>query len=153
MHISESDWNIHVCKEKCKDAALLPGEIVCVIKYVKATNPFVSYSLIVVIYIYHLLHNFLIHICFLLLLPHISHTSFLNNPLLFLHYFSNSTKQTEMAGIQHEVEHPRKAFGLAAKDSSGLLSPFNFSRRCACVRVCVCLYIFTHIHTSTSIFF
>ncbi|KAJ4768842.1 cinnamyl-alcohol dehydrogenase [Rhynchospora pubera] len=28
-----------------------------------------------------------------------------------------------------EEEHPRKAFGLAAHDSSGLLSPFPFSRR------------------------
>ncbi|XP_042490900.1 probable mannitol dehydrogenase [Macadamia integrifolia] len=28
-----------------------------------------------------------------------------------------------------EQEHPRKAFGLAAKDSSGFLSPFKFSRR------------------------
>ncbi|XP_061345864.1 probable mannitol dehydrogenase isoform X2 [Gastrolobium bilobum] len=28
-----------------------------------------------------------------------------------------------------EVEHPRKAFGWAARDPSGLLSPFNFSRR------------------------
>ncbi|XP_042490914.1 probable mannitol dehydrogenase [Macadamia integrifolia] len=28
-----------------------------------------------------------------------------------------------------EEEHPRKAFGWAAKDSSGVLSPFKFSRR------------------------
>ena len=28
-----------------------------------------------------------------------------------------------------EVEHPNKAFGWAARDTSGLLSPFNFSRR------------------------
>ncbi|CAJ1931248.1 unnamed protein product [Sphenostylis stenocarpa] len=28
-----------------------------------------------------------------------------------------------------EVEHPRKAFGWAARDPSGHLSPFNFSRR------------------------
>ncbi|KAK9991232.1 hypothetical protein SO802_026217 [Lithocarpus litseifolius] len=28
-----------------------------------------------------------------------------------------------------EEEHPQKAFGWAAKDSSGLLSPFHFSRR------------------------
>ncbi|XP_028759483.1 probable mannitol dehydrogenase [Neltuma alba] len=35
-----------------------------------------------------------------------------------------------MAGAQaFEFEHPRKAFGWAARDSSGLLSPFNFSRR------------------------
>ncbi|PKU77314.1 probable mannitol dehydrogenase [Dendrobium catenatum] len=31
--------------------------------------------------------------------------------------------------VSPEEEHPRKAFGLAAKDSSGVLSPFNFSRR------------------------
>ncbi|AET03358.1 putative cinnamyl-alcohol dehydrogenase [Medicago truncatula] len=31
--------------------------------------------------------------------------------------------------ISPELEHPRKAFGLAAKDSSGVLSPFIFSRR------------------------
>ncbi|KAL2348990.1 hypothetical protein Fmac_002990 [Flemingia macrophylla] len=30
---------------------------------------------------------------------------------------------------QPEFEHPRKAFGWAARDSSGLLSPFKFSRR------------------------
>ncbi|KAK4585059.1 hypothetical protein RGQ29_022647 [Quercus rubra] len=28
-----------------------------------------------------------------------------------------------------ELEHPNKAFGWAARDTSGLLSPFNFSRR------------------------
>ncbi|CAH2044657.1 unnamed protein product [Thlaspi arvense] len=28
-----------------------------------------------------------------------------------------------------ETEHPNKAFGWAARDKSGLLSPFNFSRR------------------------
>ncbi|KAK9949332.1 hypothetical protein M0R45_004861 [Rubus argutus] len=28
-----------------------------------------------------------------------------------------------------EHEHPKKAFGWAARDSSGLLSPFKFSRR------------------------
>ncbi|OIV93022.1 hypothetical protein TanjilG_20684 [Lupinus angustifolius] len=30
---------------------------------------------------------------------------------------------------QPELEHPKKAFGWAARDTSGLLSPFNFSRR------------------------
>ncbi|XP_027359975.1 probable mannitol dehydrogenase [Abrus precatorius] len=30
---------------------------------------------------------------------------------------------------QHETEHPKKAFGWAARDPSGVLSPFNFSRR------------------------
>jgi hypothetical protein len=30
---------------------------------------------------------------------------------------------------QYEVEHPKKAFGWAARDTSGVLSPFNFSRR------------------------
>ncbi|RDY08850.1 putative mannitol dehydrogenase, partial [Mucuna pruriens] len=30
---------------------------------------------------------------------------------------------------QPEIEHPRKAFGWAARDPSGVLSPFNFSRR------------------------
>uniref|UniRef100_K7LF00 Alcohol dehydrogenase-like N-terminal domain-containing protein n=1 Tax=Glycine max TaxID=3847 RepID=K7LF00_SOYBN len=33
----------------------------------------------------------------------------------------------EMAS-QAEIEHPKKAFGWAARDPSGLLSPFNFSR-------------------------
>lgn len=28
-----------------------------------------------------------------------------------------------------ETEHPIKAFGWAARDTSGVLSPFNFSRR------------------------
>nr|KYP66367.1 putative mannitol dehydrogenase [Cajanus cajan] len=31
--------------------------------------------------------------------------------------------------VQPEFEHPNKAFGWAARDPSGLLSPFNFSRR------------------------
>ncbi|KAI4328112.1 hypothetical protein L6164_020496 [Bauhinia variegata] len=30
---------------------------------------------------------------------------------------------------QPESEHPRKAIGWAARDSSGVLSPFKFSRR------------------------
>ncbi|KAJ1375666.1 Polyketide synthase, enoylreductase domain [Sesbania bispinosa] len=30
---------------------------------------------------------------------------------------------------QYEVEHPKKAFGWAARDTSGFLSPFHFSRR------------------------
>lgn len=34
-----------------------------------------------------------------------------------------------MAGKSPEEEHPRKAHGWAARDSSGVLSPFNFSRR------------------------
>ncbi|KAL1315698.1 probable mannitol dehydrogenase [Arachis hypogaea] len=34
-----------------------------------------------------------------------------------------------MASQQPEFEHPRKAFGWAARDTSGFLSPFNFSRR------------------------
>lgn len=32
-------------------------------------------------------------------------------------------------GKSPEKEHPHKAFGFAARDSSGILSPFNFSRR------------------------
>ncbi|XP_062005765.1 probable mannitol dehydrogenase [Rosa rugosa] len=31
--------------------------------------------------------------------------------------------------MSNEQEHPRKAFGWAARDSSGVLSPFSFSRR------------------------
>ncbi|KAK3025590.1 hypothetical protein RJ639_042629 [Escallonia herrerae] len=34
-----------------------------------------------------------------------------------------------MAGKSPEEEHPVKAFGWAAKDSSGVFSPFKFSRR------------------------
>ncbi|XP_019445354.1 PREDICTED: 8-hydroxygeraniol dehydrogenase-like isoform X1 [Lupinus angustifolius] len=30
---------------------------------------------------------------------------------------------------QAELEHPNKAFGWASRDTSGILSPFNFSRR------------------------
>ncbi|CAL0311836.1 unnamed protein product [Lupinus luteus] len=30
---------------------------------------------------------------------------------------------------QDELEHPNKAFGWASRDTSGILSPFNFSRR------------------------
>jgi len=31
--------------------------------------------------------------------------------------------------VKPEDEHPRKAYGWAARDASGLLSPFLFSRR------------------------
>ncbi|OIV94473.1 hypothetical protein TanjilG_25535 [Lupinus angustifolius] len=31
--------------------------------------------------------------------------------------------------IEPELEHPQKAFGWAARDTSGILSPFKFSRR------------------------
>jgi len=34
-----------------------------------------------------------------------------------------------MATETKVVEHPNKAFGWAARDPSGVLSPFNFSRR------------------------
>ncbi|KAK1300855.1 putative mannitol dehydrogenase [Acorus calamus] len=34
-----------------------------------------------------------------------------------------------MSNKSPEEEHPRKAFGWAARDSTGFLSPFNFSRR------------------------
>ncbi|KNA09935.1 hypothetical protein SOVF_148990, partial [Spinacia oleracea] len=34
-----------------------------------------------------------------------------------------------MAKSAEDQEHPLKAFGFAATDSSGLLSPFHFSRR------------------------
>ncbi|KAK7858593.1 putative mannitol dehydrogenase [Quercus suber] len=36
---------------------------------------------------------------------------------------------TQMAKVPPEEEHPVKAFGWAARDQSGHLSPFNFSRR------------------------
>ncbi|XP_004288498.1 PREDICTED: 8-hydroxygeraniol dehydrogenase-like [Fragaria vesca subsp. vesca] len=32
-------------------------------------------------------------------------------------------------GSSPEMQHPRKAFGWAARDTSGVLSPFKFSRR------------------------
>jgi len=32
--------------------------------------------------------------------------------------------------VPPEMEHPRKAFGWTARDTSGVLSPFKFSRRC-----------------------
>ncbi|CAI0419743.1 unnamed protein product, partial [Linum tenue] len=38
-------------------------------------------------------------------------------------------KQRKMVANQPEKEHPVPAFGLAARDPSGVLSPFNFSRR------------------------
>ena len=31
--------------------------------------------------------------------------------------------------VSPEEEHPQKAFGWAARDPSGILSPFKFSRR------------------------
>ncbi|XP_010241688.1 PREDICTED: probable cinnamyl alcohol dehydrogenase 9 isoform X2 [Nelumbo nucifera] len=34
-----------------------------------------------------------------------------------------------MSKSPEQEEHPRKAFGWAARDASGILSPFNFSRR------------------------
>ncbi|RWW03753.1 hypothetical protein GW17_00033062 [Ensete ventricosum] len=59
--------------------------------------------------------------------------------LSLLHYsrsFSLSSLLSEAAATMDkgkkaspEEEHPRKAFGWAARDSSGVLSPFTFSRR------------------------
>jgi hypothetical protein len=34
-----------------------------------------------------------------------------------------------MAEKSYQEEHPAKAFGWAARDQSGVLSPFKFSRR------------------------
>ena len=34
-----------------------------------------------------------------------------------------------MAPSSYENHHPQKAFGWAARDPSGIMSPFNFSRR------------------------
>jgi cinnamyl-alcohol dehydrogenase len=41
-------------------------------------------------------------------------------------FTSRERKQRE---VSPEQEHPKKAFGWAARDSSGVLSPFKFSRR------------------------
>ncbi|KAB1211051.1 8-hydroxygeraniol dehydrogenase [Morella rubra] len=35
-----------------------------------------------------------------------------------------------------EQEHPKKAFGWAARDPSGVLSPFKFSRRVLYCGIC-----------------
>ncbi|KAJ3698516.1 hypothetical protein LUZ61_002221 [Rhynchospora tenuis] len=40
-----------------------------------------------------------------------------------------ATEMTNGKKVAPEAEHPRKAFGLAAHDNSGVLSPFAFSRR------------------------
>ncbi|KAK7846175.1 8-hydroxygeraniol dehydrogenase [Quercus suber] len=41
-----------------------------------------------------------------------------------------------------ELEHPNKAFGWAARDTSGLLSPFNFSRRSSLSLIQSCFIFF-----------
>ncbi|XP_018837425.2 probable mannitol dehydrogenase [Juglans regia] len=45
-----------------------------------------------------------------------------------LYLLSTCDRSIEMAKSPEE-EHPRKAFGWAARDTSGVLSPFKFSRR------------------------
>jgi hypothetical protein len=42
---------------------------------------------------------------------------------------NKAKKRVEMAEKSYEEEHPTKAFGWAARDQSGVLSPFKFSRR------------------------
>jgi len=42
---------------------------------------------------------------------------------------NKAKKRGEMAEKSYEEEHPTKAFGWAARDQSGVLSPFKFSRR------------------------
>ena len=42
-----------------------------------------------------------------------------------------------MAGKSPEEEHPVKTFGYAAKDPSGVLSPFKFSRRYIYIYICI----------------
>ncbi|KAI5576594.1 hypothetical protein BDE02_09G054500 [Populus trichocarpa] len=42
---------------------------------------------------------------------------------------NKAKKRGEMAENSYEEEHPTKAFGWAARDQSGVLSPFKFSRR------------------------
>ncbi|XP_068657690.1 8-hydroxygeraniol dehydrogenase-like [Aristolochia californica] len=50
-----------------------------------------------------------------------------------------------------EVEHPQKAFGWAARDTSGVLSPFHFSRRAngendVCLRILYCGICHSDLH-------
>ena len=43
-------------------------------------------------------------------------------------------QQKEMSKSAEE-EQPQKAFGWAARDNSGILSPFHFSRRYTCIHI------------------
>ncbi|KAJ6984853.1 hypothetical protein NC653_022983 [Populus alba x Populus x berolinensis] len=47
----------------------------------------------------------------------------------FNHVYQIEQKEGKMAEKSYEEEHPTKAFGWAARDQSGVLSPFKFSRR------------------------
>ncbi|KAJ6984854.1 hypothetical protein NC653_022983 [Populus alba x Populus x berolinensis] len=53
--------------------------------------------------------------------------------LVLMHALSavpnKAKKRVEMAEKSYEEEHPTRAFGWAARDQSGVLSPFKFSRR------------------------
>ncbi|RVW51207.1 putative mannitol dehydrogenase [Vitis vinifera] len=66
---------------------------------------------------------------------------------------SVSSGSLSKAVTSHEEEHPVKAFGWAAKDNSGHLSPFNFSRRCTGeedvrLKVLYCGICHTDLHSS-----
>ncbi|KAL5977382.1 hypothetical protein ACLOJK_021728 [Asimina triloba] len=45
------------------------------------------------------------------------------------HCIAITKKKMAKSSEEEEHEHPQKAFGWAARDCSGILSPFNFSRR------------------------
>ena len=70
--------------------------------------------------------------------------------LIILHIHTCGSFASEIELIQMavtpEMEHPRKAFGWAAKDTSGVLSPFKFSRRYWF------LYLWTHVSFTCSIY-
>uniref|UniRef100_A0A6N2M641 Enoyl reductase (ER) domain-containing protein n=1 Tax=Salix viminalis TaxID=40686 RepID=A0A6N2M641_SALVM len=50
-------------------------------------------------------------------------------PVLEVPFLPDIGRGKEMAEKSHQEGHPTKAFGWAARDHSGVLSPFNFSRR------------------------
>lgn len=65
---------------------------------------------------------------FLITNTHFPSLSFYNKHIFLLFDHHPPPKILEMAKSS-ETEHPIKAFGWAASDTTGLLSPFKFSRR------------------------
>ncbi|KAL5078939.1 hypothetical protein RYX36_007360, partial [Vicia faba] len=62
---------------------------------------------------------------------------------------------TESKVVEPEFEHRKKAFGYAARDPFGLLSPFNFSRRETCekdiaFKILYCGICHSNIHMARS---
>ena len=70
------------------------------------------------------------------------------------------TAERNMEASQEKVQSDHKAFGWAATDSSGLLSPFHFARRYICMypfvslsfwmKICLVIMVFINLHIDVS---